>query len=448
MRKQYITYIILCLTLGIITLGSCSRLEDDLFADKGPTRVQDAMDTCRSILAASEHGWAMTLFPNPEKYGAFYFAMKFTAKGQVTMLGDEVLFGTGQDMAKQRSLYTLYNGQGPTLKFDTYNLLHELADPEKGPSSAYGKGWEGDIEFILDSISVTKDVIYLKGKKRQNIVKLVKLTESPEEYMAKINANLDKLLNNPTFFRELTLEGDKKVSFMGYDLVQRNMNAVYVDAEDYVKYASGAVAVTTDGLQFYEPLEIMGETFQTFTNQGDTLLVDDKGRELMNVKRPSFTFPRAVEYMLRNDQPNFGAASPSILDAISTYEETTNDKLESKGYLHYSFILFKDYNVEDDNPTPTYPHAFCSTLYCIPENTLYLNEAAECKITTTQAEDEVLFEFNTKTWNNPFMGPSKNLKTVLDVFKTATSGMVVVPSEDYQTFTLVNINNGKYIVFE
>lgn len=439
--------IILLLLVGAVSM-SCSRLEKDLFPE-GPSRVENSLKEYRDLLCGAEHGWAVAFFPNPDKYGAFYFTMKFNAAGQVVMVADSTGFANAPQLSDKdtkkcepvTSLYSLKVDQGALIKFDTYNYLHVLADPLAGPAGTAGLGYEGDIEFVIDRVSADKDSIITIGKKRHNKVVFTRLKEPSSNYLSTLEGMMNNIIRQKTYFREYQI-GEDVVTFTNFNPVYRKMDALNIGSDGTLKYTKVGLLATTTGFDFYTPLAIGTQFVDRFV-YANGKFTDANGVELKPVERPSFTFPDAARFFEKNDQYDFASASPEIMAALEAYAKKANEDLKDDplGYTYYGFMLWKGANIKEDGVVPSLPDMFASTVYSSVEKKLYLYETVDCKYTGT-ADDEAKFIFPNNIIYNRL---PKEFRAVLTPFKNATKNMVIVPSEDYLNFTLVSRNDGSYV---
>ena len=128
---------------------ACVNEVDDVFDRNATQRIEEAMAECDAVLQDSEFGWRFDYTPSN---GAMVnYVMRFH-DGRVSMENAE-----GET---SESTYKVVNAEGPVLSFDTYSILHELADPSEYP---YGTGQGGEFEFVVDR--VTADTVYVRGRK-------------------------------------------------------------------------------------------------------------------------------------------------------------------------------------------------------------------------------------------------------------------------------------------
>ena len=143
MKLRYLTYIALPL---MMIMSGCENKVEDLFGEPADTRLGRTVKECHDVLTGSQYGWRFAYEPNANYCARFF--MKFT-EDKVEMASD---FNANNSI----SSYTFDYGQGPVLNFNTYGLLHYLADPGVAPT---GTGYGGDFEFIV--MDVKADTIFL-----------------------------------------------------------------------------------------------------------------------------------------------------------------------------------------------------------------------------------------------------------------------------------------------
>lgn len=174
--------------VSILALGGCDNEVEDIFGESADARLGKKVQECQQTLTSSTFGWRLAYEPNPSLCARFF--MKF-GQENVEMKSDF----TPQT---SNSSYTFNYGQGPVLNFETYGLLHILADPDKSPT---GTGSGGDFEFII--MDVKADSVFLKGKKNQNRLVLVKAAEGDEEFYfengKRLKEALTKTSSSPYF---------------------------------------------------------------------------------------------------------------------------------------------------------------------------------------------------------------------------------------------------------
>lgn len=447
--KKYIVILLACIC-GV----SCSRYEDDIFPEG---RMEKLATECDNLLVSADNGWKVLYYPNPEKFGGFTLAMKFTAsgksdgKGTVVVYGDEKQFGS-EGTKGYSSHYSVSLKQGVDLTFDTYNnIISYLSDPEN--VLGYGAGYEGDNEFIYVSTSAAKDSIRFKGKKRGGDIIFIKLNESPVDYMTKANQSLSSYAADPYYFKELEFPNGKKMTLVDCNnFVIRAARPIVeeegVFEDDYVL----PFGFDDQGMNLYHPLNYGEYSIPSFVNKGSQYyakLADGQELLLKGVARPSQTLSQSVYFFDKNADSDLSVAtaSPEIEEMIDAYKKAFEEKVENtpalkdKAFVFYDMRFIKNYNVdinkEQTRESVRYPDAFVSTIFSVAENKLYLNDIANCKFEEV-AEDEITFNFSAFT--------SSSLQDIfLFLDKSEGAKIVVVPSADYSSSVLVSMKDQKWI---
>ncbi|MCF0236659.1 MAG: DUF4302 domain-containing protein [Bacteroidaceae bacterium] len=234
-----IKQILLCslLALPAVGLQSCLSDQEDLFSENSSARISNYLDKTQSVLLDSEHGWVFDVYPGYRlQYGGFAYTLKFT-ESQVTV-------GSELDLsAPETSLYKLAKDNGPVLSFDSYNtLMHFFATP----SSQMVNSFEGDFEFVIDSVGT--DRIKMHGKRNQNVVYLHKLHRPSADYL-----NAADAMSKAFKMKSATgMVNDKTVvvSFDGRIATIDGGNGTTIERP---------FTMTDEGLRFYEPINMGGK---------------------------------------------------------------------------------------------------------------------------------------------------------------------------------------------
>lgn len=445
--KKYIVILLACIC-GV----SCSRYEDDIFPEG---RMEKLATECDNLLVSADNGWKVLYYPNPEKFGGFTLAMKFTAsgksdgKGTVVVYGDEKQFGS-EGTKGYSSHYSVSLKQGVDLTFDTYNnIISYLSDPEN--VLGYGTGYEGDNEFIYVSTSAAKDSIRFKGKKRGGDIIFIKLNESPVDYMTKANQSLSSYAADPYYFKELEFPNGKKMTLVDCNNFVIRAARPIVEEEgafedDYVL----PFGFDDQGMNLYHPLNYGEYSIPSFVNKGSQYyakLADGQELLLKGVARPSQTLSQSVYFFDKNADSDLGVstASPGIEKLMDEYKIELEKMVENtpeykaKAFVFYDFRFIKNFNVDinagQTRESVKYPDSFVSTMLSVAENKLYLYETLDCKFEEA-AEDEITFSINRFS--------SKSLRTIFSFLDNGDVN-VVVPSADYSSFVLVSTKDQQWI---
>ena len=166
------TYRLLFALTALIFTAACTPEVEDAFDKPSPDRIAEAISETKDILTAAPNGWKMA-YQGSGGFGGFNILCKFDKK-------DNVFCEEESDHAKATSHYTVQQGQGVLLSFDSFNAaLHKYSDPVgKINGKAVGKdgkGFQGDFEFRV--MSCTKDSIVLEGRKHGDRVVMTPMPE-------------------------------------------------------------------------------------------------------------------------------------------------------------------------------------------------------------------------------------------------------------------------------
>lgn len=166
------TYRLLFALTALVFTASCTPEVEDAFDKPSPDRIAEAISETKDILTAAPNGWKMA-YQGSGGFGGFNILCKFDKE-------DNVFCEEESDHAKGTSHYTVQQGQGVLLSFDSFNAaLHKYSDPVgkiNGKSVGKdGKGFQGDFEFRV--MSCTKDSIVLEGRKHGDRVVMTPMPE-------------------------------------------------------------------------------------------------------------------------------------------------------------------------------------------------------------------------------------------------------------------------------
>ncbi|WP_082864126.1 DUF4302 domain-containing protein [Polaribacter atrinae] len=239
--KKYIKKSFAFLLLIVMATSCIDNTEEMVFEESSSERIQNAISEYKELLISSENGWVVEYYVGVDQsYGGYNFVMKFNED-----LTANVVMELGFD-DPQSNMYNVIASGGPVLTLNTYNwLTHFFANP----SSTNADGFEGDYEFFL--LSSTEDTITMKGKKFGNIMKMIKLTETPEEYLTKVTGINDYLSAASGF---INIDGTvSPISLSGRHVV--------LPSEDL----DVAFIYTDNGIKLYETTIINGNEVSDFT---------------------------------------------------------------------------------------------------------------------------------------------------------------------------------------
>ena len=252
--------------LPAFALQSCLKDQEDSFDGSASARVEKYLSEAQKTLQSSQYGWVLENFPDAnQKYGGYTYTLKFQ--------GDTVITHSEQDGSNGVvSLYSMKNVDGPVLSFDTYNKqLHDFATPND--DSNVGKG--GDFEFVIDSIG--DDLIKVHGNRNQNTMYLRKLTEPAANYIAKVEQTAAQF---GLAFATGTLAGQNVQLQFDRD----NRQVLISDGTNEVQTS---YCVTADGIRFFEPVTLGGNTVSELTYSDNNLSLTGNNSQLTGIYDPS-----------------------------------------------------------------------------------------------------------------------------------------------------------------
>ena len=252
MKKIY--FLIAMVTATV--LASCTKEQEDFFDDSSAIRADKAVAADIQVLTSATNGWLMRYFPEAQQsFGGYNVILRFTPDGKVEA-SDE--FHPDSIYA---SLYNVNQSAGIELVFDTYNeALHGYSDPSS-PLEDYvsgngdGKGLDGEFEFSI--LKATATEVVLKGKKTGNNVVLTPMKDDKwQEYFEEL-----EYVEESMYAKKYTL------NVGGQELVAvKSGRTLVIDYEDggEEKEVIAPYVITPKGMEFYEPVEILGETINGF----------------------------------------------------------------------------------------------------------------------------------------------------------------------------------------
>lgn len=319
--------IVQLLTLSVVSvflLNSCdNKLESDVFDASASERITQSITEYHKLLTSSANGWAFEYYPGGKQREAIghIYTLHFTDTHVTAMLdiGGAVSSPT---------TYSLKPNGGVTLSFDEYNpLLHYFAQPSAG---AYN-GQLADFEFVV--ISHTDNEIVLKGKKYHSLMRMQKLQETAETYMAKVRAVRDFVMGKG--FSTL-LVNNKEVSF------KQSGNFIFTYQENQQDVKISTTFVFTDkGIRFYEPLTIDGVTFQELTlNTQDNALSSADGKVVFKLLY-EFPFDFSSASIWRVDASNSSLTSDAFREVFNNVKQINDQRYANLNVSLSTTIIFK-----------------------------------------------------------------------------------------------------------
>ena len=261
------TYRLLFALTALVFTASCTPEVEDTFDKPSPDRIAEAISETKDILTAAPNGWKMA-YQGSGGFGGFNILCKFDKK-------DNVFCEEESDHAKGTSHYTVQQGQGVLLSFDSFNAaLHKYSDPVgkiNGKSVGKdGKGFQGDFEFRV--MSCTKDSIVLEGRKHGD---RVVMTPMPED------------LTWDSFFTQIAtvasgMSSERYNIIIDKDTLPARMNLHTLHTTDK---NGKAVAIpfiyTPQGIEVLKGDSLNGRKLTAFTYSTDDKWVDPNDKSVM-----------------------------------------------------------------------------------------------------------------------------------------------------------------------
>lgn len=261
------TYRLLFALTTLVFTASCTPEVEDAFDKPSPDRIAEAISETKDILTAAPNGWKMA-YQGSGGFGGFNILCKFDKE-------DNVFCEEESDHAKATSHYTVQQGQGVLLSFDSFNAaLHKYSDPVgkiNGKSVGKdGKGFQGDFEFRV--MSCTKDSIVLEGRKHGD---RVVMTPMPED------------LTWDSFFTQIAtvasgMSSERYNIIIDKDTLPARMNLHTLHTTDK---NGKAVAIpfiyTPQGIEVLKADSLNGRKLTAFTYSTDDKWVDPDDKNVM-----------------------------------------------------------------------------------------------------------------------------------------------------------------------
>lgn len=240
--------------MAAAVLTSCTKEQHDFFPDSSANRADATIATHLQVLTGATHGWLMQYYPDSQQsYGGYNLITRYRQDGQVDVMGEiygDTLF---------TSHYTLHQSAGIVLTFDTYNpQFHAFSDPSAPLGGYSGTGWDGDYDFSI--LKATPDSVVLKGKKTGNHIIMTPMADSNwADYLETISRVASAMQSETYSLRigsdELIAESFARTLFINYedDGEHHEITLPYI--------------ITPQGMQFYQPVTLKGQTFNGFRYQ-------------------------------------------------------------------------------------------------------------------------------------------------------------------------------------
>lgn len=317
--------ILLALTVGF---ASCTSEEADLFDKSAAQRLNQSVEKYQKLLESSQYGWVMEFFPSDGSYGGYVYTAKFS-EGDVDM-ACELSFSnstTGESWPAGTvvsSKYTVKSEQSVILTFDTYNLLfHFFSEPKSASNTT---GYESDYEFVFLRASADGDSIYLRGKKYENELVMVKLKEDMSSYIKTVMTYRENI--SAITYKKLTVNGQT------YDVILSGSQFTMTDENG--DDLTIPIVYNSNGIRLYEPITIDGKSYQAFK-------LDETTGNLVSVDGDaSLLCPSSNEQFLDTDSPwcfqTSSATADMSTDLLAKFKTALTTRSSSYTFGYAGFV--------------------------------------------------------------------------------------------------------------
>lgn len=250
-------YYILFVLFSMLTFASCSNDVDEVFDKSSAERINEALANYKNVLTSAENGWLMKYYPKADTpYGGYSVFVKFGTDDNATVSSD----ATGADKAAT-SHFKLEQSSGPILSFDEYNdVMHYFSDPANPDGiGTNGKGMEGDLEFRI--LSATAEEVVMIGKKHG--AKIVMTPVEDDVSYADAISNMLKL-DDEMFYPIYNCT----VGEATYSATVNYRVLIFSRTDADEDPVEAPYIVTKDGMEFYKPIVLNGDTIKGFKYVG------------------------------------------------------------------------------------------------------------------------------------------------------------------------------------
>jgi len=160
-----------------IAFVSCRKVDDSsVFNKTVDQRLNETLAKYQAKLTGAQYGWKAIVETNEGGNFTFYFS--FNDSNRVKMISS---FDSTSATTIKESSYRLKALQQPSLLFDTYGYLHQLADPNPNAAGgAAGVGLGTDFEFYFDHTQTSNDTVALVGRFNGTKTTLVRATQAEQ----------------------------------------------------------------------------------------------------------------------------------------------------------------------------------------------------------------------------------------------------------------------------
>ncbi|WP_081657634.1 DUF4302 domain-containing protein [Prevotella sp. AGR2160] len=266
-------FALLALT-AIISYTSCTPTVDDVYDKAYDQRKAENLADIKSTLESAKNGWVMYIYGN-QSLGGYNLLLKFHNDSVVA--SSEL---NKVDTISAPSHYQVGYSAGPILSFDEYNsIIHQFSDPVNQKYGTNGKGFEGDLEYRVQSYSA--DSIVLLGKKHENKIVMLPLAESTswKSYLEKVKEVDDSMFTSNYDF---VINGKDTIHARRSNRV---LNYTVLDKDSQKVVNTIGYCITDKGMRLYEPISLDGQQITGFTYQPNSDIYTDVANSSVTLKK-------------------------------------------------------------------------------------------------------------------------------------------------------------------
>ena len=314
------TYKIL-IVLQLLLIVSCNNVHDNsVFSETAAERAFNDLDAFEKQLTSSEHGWLLEYYPAREQpLGGYNYVLSFGEDKNVAVYSERQT----DFSVPENSTYNIISNNGSVLTFDTYNaVLHEFSTPSADLYQAQG----GDFEFRL--LKQDENTIDALGKISRNNVKLLKLNETPLEYLTKVQET-NTFLDGATYLLNDT------------PVVALNRNFTFTAANG--ENITIAYIHTPNGIKLYEAITLNGDEITEFVlDKNNNQLISLSGNTVIKLNFAPFDILKVWAF----DVTTSGEVSPTFLNTFNS--------IANANRLIYNEILVRNLTLFGASPFTTF----------------------------------------------------------------------------------------------
>lgn len=291
-----------------LAFSSCLFEEDEIFDESAALRGQHFTESIDKVLYTPENGWVMQYFPNSSPiletqevhnesafttlyqkgyniFIRFYEDQSCVMTSNHEYIRENILMKTPGAMRSDTSLFCINEQDGPLLSFNTWNdILSVFSDPvnpvsvQKGIfDNKDGQGLQGDNEFVV--LSVSEDMILMRGERHDARVRLIKADRPQDEYIAAVQQVEKDFKDGPiTEYLVVSSYENYVDTLYAYDMSTGLVTFAPRQGEEWISTEGLAFVCGTSGIHFQFPEEF---SFNHINGPGDTIKWTSKTQDFV-----------------------------------------------------------------------------------------------------------------------------------------------------------------------